>query len=240
MTMLPQAIFFDLDDTIVSFTASTDICWRQVCAAYGLQLDRITPESLHQAINEHSHWYWQDRERHRLGRQNLPQARRDIVLAALKNLGVGNHELAHQIGDAYTTVRDEAIWLLPGAVDTLHYLQQKGVRLALVTNGTSVEQRSKIERFGLARFFDCIVIEGEFGTGKPEARVYHHALAQMHVKPEDVWMVGDNLEWDVWGAQQVGIGGIWVDLAGKGLPESSPAQPDRIVRSVTELVGEVR
>jgi len=237
--MLPQAIFFDLDDTIVSFTASTDMCWRQVCAAYGSQVDGITPESLHQAINEYSHWYWQDRERHRRGRQNLPQARRDIVAVALKNLGVDNLALADQIGDAYTVTRDQAIWLLPGAIDTLDHLQQNGVRLALITNGTSREQRHKIERFNLARFFDCIVIEGEFGVGKPDARVYRHALAQMQLQPDEVWMVGDNLEWDVWGAQQVGISGIWVDLHGKGLSDSSPVQPDRVVRSITEVVEDI-
>jgi len=42
------------------------------------------------------------RERHRQGRQNLPQARHDIVAVALKNLGVNNRTLADQIGDAYT------------------------------------------------------------------------------------------------------------------------------------------
>jgi putative hydrolase of the HAD superfamily len=234
--MVPKAIFFDLDDTILSFTASSDMCWRQVCAAYGPVNGCITPEALHLAIDEYSHWYWQDSERHRLGRQNLPQARRDIVRAVLKNLGVDNSTLAQQIGDAYSAVRNQAIWLLPGAVDTLHYLQQKGIRLALITNGTSVEQRGKIERFELARFFDCIVIEEEFGSGKPEARVYHHTLAQMRVNATEVWMVGDNLEWDVWGAQQVGICGIWVDFMGKGLPPTSPIQPNRIIRSVTELV----
>ena len=236
VNVLPQAIFFDLDDTIVSFSASTDVCWRQVCAAYGSYINGLTPEQLHQAINEYSHWYWQDRERHRRGRQNLPQTRREIVAVALKNLGIDNLTLADQIGDAYSVTRVQAIWLLPGALDILQYLQQSGVRLALVTNGTAHEQRRKIERFDLARFFDCIVIEGEFGVGKPDARVYRHTLAQMQVKPEDVWMVGDNLEWDVFGAQRVGIHGIWVDFSGEGLPESGPARPDRIIRSITELV----
>jgi putative hydrolase of the HAD superfamily len=61
----------------------------------------------------------------------------------------------------------------------------------------------------------------------------------MQLAPEDVWMVGDNLEWDVAGAQAVGITGIWVDFLSKGLPESGPVQPDRIIYSITQLAGDV-
>ena len=38
------------------------------------------------------------------------------------------------------------------------------------------QQRDKIERHRLAGFFDVIVIEGEFGAGKPDEVVYRHAL----------------------------------------------------------------
>jgi FMN phosphatase YigB (HAD superfamily) len=51
-------------------------------------------------------------------------------------------------------------------------------------------------------------------------------------------MVGDKLDWDVAGAQAVGIFGIWLDKAGAGLPQDSTTQPDRIVRSISELVPE--
>jgi putative hydrolase of the HAD superfamily len=85
-------------------------------------------------------------------------------------------------------------------------------------------------------FFDTILIEGEFGAGKPDEQVYHHVLKQMKVEPAETWMVGDNLEWDVAGAQRVGILGIWLDIAGAGLPASSPVVPDRIIRSLDGLV----
>jgi putative hydrolase of the HAD superfamily len=49
-------------------------------------------------------------------------------------------------------------------------------------------------------------------------------------------MVGDNLDWDVAGAQAVGIFGIWLDKMGAGLPTDAATRPDRIVRSIGELV----
>jgi putative hydrolase of the HAD superfamily len=49
-------------------------------------------------------------------------------------------------------------------------------------------------------------------------------------------MVGDNLEWEVAAPQKLGIAGIWVDSSGAGLPRSSTVRPDRIIRSLTELL----
>jgi FMN phosphatase YigB (HAD superfamily) len=49
-------------------------------------------------------------------------------------------------------------------------------------------------------------------------------------------MVGDNLDWDVAGAQAVGIYGIWLDKDGLGLPPDATAKPDRIIRSLPELL----
>ena len=91
-----------------------------------------------------------------------------------------------------------------------------GVKLALITNGSAEGQRGKVVRFELERFFGCIVIEGEFGVGKPDERVYKHALAALATDPEDAWMVGDNLEWEVAVPQRLGLRGIWVDWAGGG------------------------
>jgi len=82
------------------------------------------------------------------------------------------------------------------------------------------------------------LVEGEFGVGKPDDRVYLHALDQLNVKPEETWMVGDNLEWDVRTPQRLGIFGIWLDFAGQGLPENSLVHPDRIIRSLSEVTAQ--
>ena len=237
MTKLPPTIFLDLDDTIISFSANTDACWEYACRQFAPQLDGFTSAQLRAAIGEVSGWFWADAERHRQGRQNLPLARREIVRLAFEKLSVSAPTLAQQLADTYTVERDKTICLFPGAVETLHYFRAQGVRLALLTNGNAAEQRRKIDRFNLASFFECIVIEGEFGVGKPDARVYHFALNQLAVDPSAVWMVGDNLEWDVAGAQRVGILGIWVDGEGRGLPPASPVQPDRIIHTLAELMA---
>jgi len=126
----------------------------------------------------------------------------------------------------------------PGALDTLVALRQAGMPMALLTNGDAAGQRAKIERFDLAHFFDCIVVEGEFGVGKPDARVYEHALAALGApRGRETWMVGDNLAADVGGAQALGLTGIWVDWEGAGLPTDAAAQPDHSIRRIAELLA---
>jgi putative hydrolase of the HAD superfamily len=107
--------------------------------------------------------------------------------------------------------------------------------LALLTNGNGVVQRRKVDRFGLTELFDVILIEGEVGFGKPDPRIYTRALGELMVAPAAAWMVGDNLEWDVAQPQRMGLLGVWVDVRGVGVPDSSAVRPHRIVRALSEL-----
>jgi putative hydrolase of the HAD superfamily len=166
----------------------------------------------------------------------MAAARRGVIAGAFRNLGLDRSALIDPMAEAFAEARAEALRLFPEAIDVLRDLRSLSLRLALITNGESGEQRAKIERFSLAPHFDCILVEGEFGVGKPDARVYRHVLDRLGIESADAWMVGDNLEWDVWGAQQAGVRGIWRDVSGTGLPPTSPVQPDRIIRSLRELI----
>ena len=108
--------------------------------------------------------------------------------------------------------------------------------MALVTNGGSDMQRGKIKRFGLGPFFDFILVEGEFGTGKPDIRVFNHVLKTLDVRAEYAWMVGDDLKRDIVPCLYLGIHTIWVDGGGAGLTPGGP-KPDRIIQSISELDG---
>ncbi len=211
----PTAILFDLYDTLIAFYAVGESAWQQVIDTHAARTS-IDASAMRNAINEHTAWYWSDAERHRIGRHSLPQTRRTLVHQALQKLGHNDVPAAHAIADDYTTLRTELIHLLPGIEALLTDLQQRGVRMGLVTNGTSDEQRHKIERFALAPYFEFIQIEGELGAGKPEDAAYQHALARLDLPPEAVWFVGDNLEWDVLAPQRHGMTGVWVDRKRRG------------------------
>ena len=126
--------------------------------------------------------------------------------------------------------------LFPDAHEVIDALKSRGTRLALVTNGAAEAQRAKIKRFDLACRFDHIQIEGEHGFGKPEERAYIHAMQRLGIAAGETWIVGDNLEWEVEAPQRLGIYAVWYDGYGTGLPPGCPIRPDRIIRSLAELL----
>ncbi len=234
---LPRALLVDLDDTILDAHRNPDEAWIGVCREFAGRLGAESPEALHGAILESRDWIWGDPERSRRARLNMTGTRREIVRRALRGLDLPYSAEAEAMADRFTVLRHEAIRLFPGATDTLRRLKDSGVRLALLSNGDGPTQRGKIERFALEGFFDHIQIEGEFGVGKPDERAFRSALAALDAEPGDAWMVGDNLEADILGAQQVGVHAIWVDPNGDGVPDGTRVRPDRIIGTLSDLLA---
>ena len=233
---LPCAVLLDLDDTIIDDSRHVSSCWREACLAHGALLAGTDPALVYEEIERVRAWYWADAERHRLGRLRLADARRDVVAMALSNLELGRADLAKAIAGHYQAARERGLVPIEGAVETVHWLRERGCRLALLTNGDGRAQRLKIDRYQLGPLFEHILIEGEMGFGKPDRRVYELALESLGLRPHETWMVGDNLEWDVAAPQALGISGIWIDAHGRGLPSGFSPPPARILRSLPDLM----
>ncbi len=231
-----EAILFDLDDTIITGDVGTDELWKTLCYQYADLIEGLQGETLYSEISKTRDWYWADPERHRIKRLNLVKARRELVELVFSKLGIENEEVCYSLADSFTVKKQEMVTLIPGSLDTLVHFRNTGVPMALITNGASDFQRQKIDRFDLTQYFDYILVEGEFGAGKPDISVFIHALAKLGVSTDKAWMVGDDLKRDILGANQAGIFSIWVDWQNKGLPGDSPAHPDRTVSNIAELV----
>jgi putative hydrolase of the HAD superfamily len=210
-------------------------CWSAACVACCSD-GGTDAAGLIEAIRPARRWFWDDAERHRRERVDMLGAWQKIVMHAMERLGPVDAALALAIARDFAARRRARETLFPEALDVLETLRKRGLPLGLVTNGDVRFQRDKIERHRLAAYFDVIVIESEFGTGKPDAAVYRHALGVLRTLPAETCMVGDHLVWDVEGAQRVGITGIWIDREAAGLPAETSIRPDRIIRSLKELI----
>jgi putative hydrolase of the HAD superfamily len=230
-----QALLIDLDDTLLDYSGGVDECWSAACHGVAGPAG-VDPARLVAALARSRRWFWEDPDRHRRERTDMMGAWTKIVTHALDAIGHPGDVLAAGVAEAFAESRWERMDLFPGVREALTRLRERGIPLALVTNGDRRQQRRKIERYDLARFFDIVVIEGEFGVGKPDEAVYRHVLGTLAVPAIAAWMVGDHLDWDVAAPQRLGLRAAWIDAEGRGLPEGSAVRPDRVLRAFTELL----
>lgn len=233
----PTAILFDLDDTIIKFDAVTEPAWKK-CLADFIRQHAIphSLEELYAELEDVTQLYWGDPEQHRRGRANIKQARRDVAALLLNRFHISNSQWSEELADHYTAYHHELVTLFPNSISVLDTLKEKGIRMALVTNGTSLEQRGKIKRFALEGYFEFALIEEEIGFGKPDPRVFELALQKLNLPAEQVWMVGDNISWEIAPPQTLGIRTVWHDYRNHGLPEDCGCTPDYCIHDIAELL----
>jgi putative hydrolase of the HAD superfamily len=229
-----NVVLFDLDDTLLDYSSRQEACWSECCASVAAPAG-VDAAALMAALQEVRRWFWDDPGRHQCERTDMVGAWTKIAALALERVGGAADGLARRMGEDFAARRVAVERLFPDSLGVLTRLRATGVPLGLVTNGDARLQRAKIARHDLARFFDVIVIEGEFGCGKPDVRVFRHALGALAADPARAWMVGDHLVWDVEGAQSAGARAAWIDRERIGLPAGSPARPDRIIHTLEEL-----
>ncbi len=239
MTQLPRAMLIDMDDTILSAYGRPGIAWNNVAAEFAGEFGPLSPQQVATAIVDSGRKFWAAAEAE--WRLKLAEARHEVVRGGFAALAAAGQtalpmDLAIRLADRFTAYREEEMFVFPGAHDAIDALKAHGVKLALVTNGAADTQRAKVERFALTHRFDHIQIEGEHGFGKPDERAYRHAMQALGVTAPETWMIGDNLEWEIEVPQRLGIYAIWMDAHGEGLPADTTVKPDRIIRSLTELL----
>lgn len=86
-------------------------------------------------------------------------------------------------------------------------------KVAILSNAFNNARRALVEKFGLEQTVDLMVISGEEGLKKPDARIYQLTLQRLNVLPAQAVFVDDGLE-NVQAARALGMRGIqFIDTA---------------------------
>jgi len=234
--MRPELILFDLDDTLLAFDLVSETAWDKAVDIF-IQSSKINIEKeiLLKKLHTTRQWYWADPERHRIGRKNIIQARREIVKLALKEYDYINNDEFTKLADDYSRIHEELWYLFDGVEETLQTLKNKGIKLGIMTNGTTESQRGKLRRFNIENYFDYIFIEGEVGYGKPDIKIYEYMLQETKINCDKIIMVGDNLIWDIEPPKKLGIYTIWINTKGVQL-ENYNIKPDKIIMRISDIM----
>jgi HAD superfamily hydrolase (TIGR01509 family) len=127
---------------------------------------------------------------------------------------------------------DDLVVPLPGVSRTLASLRERGLRMAVLTNGWNPMQRRKAERAG---FTGTLLVSSEIGVQKPAPRAFEMLLGALGTQPHASWYVGDDPRADVAGAQAAGMQTVWIDWERKAYPPDVCA-PDHTIQAFDELL----
>ena len=107
----------------------------------------------------------------------------------------------HAVNPNYYVIFDDAIPAMKQAAE-------QGLRQIILSNHVP-ELPDITMALGLLDYAECCITSACVGYEKPHPQLYQSALA-IAGNPRDVWMVGDNLQADVLGAEKCGIKAILV------------------------------
>lgn len=214
-------LLFDADGTLFDYDRAESTALAQSFQEAGLPFG---PAALaaYRAINRD---LWQALERGQIAPGVLKVRRFELLLGSL---GIGLP--APHFSERYLDNLAHASELVDGAEDLLRACAG-AYRFALLTNGLSRVQRTRLAHSTLSQSFSAVVISEEVGCAKPAPAFFDHAFEMIGKPPR--WralMIGDNWTSDITGAAAYGLDACWFNPG--GLPR--PASP-AILFEVTTL-----
>lgn len=208
-------IFFDLDHTIWDFEKNAEETLTELFDTYRFSALGIhTPAIFIETYNRNNHRLWALYHQGRINKSELRKAR---FADTFTELGIDPLLFPEAFEEDYIRLCPQKTNLFPNTHETLGYLQEK-YALHLISNGFNEASQTKIAKCNLKKYFDTIVISELVGVHKPHPEIFHYAVGRAKTEIRHSVMVGDSLEADIQGAQNVGMDAIYFNPCGATVP----------------------
>ncbi len=166
-------------------------------------------------------------------RHQISQLRIRAMQIALQQSGYDEAQaqrLSLQAFEVFIEAR-HAVAYFDGVVDSLESLHSQ-YQLGVLTNGNA-----DINRLAIKSYFKFAIAAEHINASKPAPDHFHKAMQLSGASAEQMIHIGDHPEHDIYGAQQLGIKTIWVNLNNQKWPDAEP--PTAEVRKFSELATTV-
>ncbi len=133
------------------------------------------------------------------------QVTADALDFALETYGISDTVIRQDLLQAYMTLS-----CYSEVPDVLDRLKRKGIRCAILSNGSPQMLSSAVKNSGLSEFFDAVISVDMIGQYKPDPRVYRLAVDELKVEKIKIAFQSSNA-WDAAGANAYGFNVVWVN-----------------------------
>lgn len=154
----------------------------------------------------------------------------DALDFALAQLKIDKPGLRARLMDLY--LRLGAYPEVPAMLSTL---KARGLKLAILSNGSPTMLAAVVRNAGLEGIFDAVLSVEEVGVFKPHPSVYALAAQRLQLAPERICFLSSN-GWDAYSAKAYGFRVLWCNRFGQA-PERIPATPDGEIEDLSALPG---
>ncbi len=128
--------------------------------------------------------------------------------------------------------------VFPDVMPGLVALKNKGLHLAILSNGEPKMLEAAVKNGGLSSLLDGIFSVEEVGIYKPSPQVYNLGPGRMKVSHAELGFVSSN-SWDINGAASAGLATFWILRSQGEPPEELGFTADHIVKTITDLAAMV-
>lgn len=217
-------LLFDLDNTLLDFTAS-----ERYALQTGLEQEGIPySETIRDIYKEINTYCWGEYEEGRLDKESLRTVRFERFFEAIKAF-VDPVVFSQR----YRELLAETEFKVPGAMELLDSLKPN-YRLGIITNGLKEVQRPRLKKTGLDDYFELIVVSDEIGHAKPQSGFFDYAFDQIgHPNKDGVLVIGDSLNSDIKGGNNYGVDTCWFNP--KQRDNITAIQPRYVINDLLNL-----
>lgn len=199
-------IFFDLDRTLWDFETNSYETLKELFQLYSLHNFGIKSHDEFVRIYEwNNNELWKLYVENKISQQYL---RNERFQRTLLYFGIDNPHLSEKLGADYIEICPKKNRLVPFAFESLNYLKERYL-LHIITNGFEQTQLIKLANANLLVYFQQIITSEKAGAKKPNPLIFYKALELAQANAKESIYVGDNLEVDILGCQQIGIDGVY-------------------------------
>ena len=134
------------------------------------------------------------------------------ILCGILGLSGDPYEIRYKVSERLRGIQFERV-PLPGAIELLDYLKNKGYTLGVISNNDGYTE-DKCRDTGIYEFFDIIADSTVLNMIKPDRRIFDHVINELELESEKCLHVGDLYGSDVKGASNADIDVIWLNTKG--------------------------
>jgi putative hydrolase of the HAD superfamily len=198
-------IFFDIDQTLLDYKGAEKAAIEAVYEA--LNKAQFTRHDFYQSWCDIGEMHF---KKYLLGECTFEQQRINRVKDVFQSVNEFiSDQKANRIFDQYLEYFEDNWHAFDDVIPCLEGLTD--YRLGIISNGDENQQRKKLERMGIANYFEVIITSGRIGKAKPDPFIFEYACSEACVTSEESLYIGDNLKVDILGCQSSNMKGIWLN-----------------------------